>query len=315
MLKSLLSLLFTLYFTGSFGCQMFSSDVHVLFKSKLVVTATIVPSNKRYYKVIINSFLKKAPGITLTKGDTLSILRTDFNYFGQKKAEYESSYLLYLTPYKDKWFTVGGDQNIYSTIDGKLPFHICDKRYIFTSKQYIKMKQHLFMCFHEFYDNRFKIKLKQADYIQRLDAMDAVNSFYECCHYPESHHLVPLKIIDDIKLNRTYVNPDSIVHLYCHILPKLPMSYTEYTPYFQNLLPDSIQNKTNKLSGNIAVQFIVETDSTRSDYSINHGISSAYDTLAINLVKQSPLITPGTFNGKPARCLMHLLIRIDHNLK
>ena len=312
MYKLIFSFLLTFLFTYSYGYQIiFSSDSHALFKSKIAITAKIIPSDKNNYQVILLSFLKKTPGITLNIGDTITVSQSNYYNFGSVDIPHQETYLMYLSPFQHHWYAVGGKQNIYPVVGNKLPFRICDKQYEFNSEDFIKMKQHLFMCFEEFYDNRFKPIYSQADYIKREDAMDAVYSFYECCHYPENHRMVPLKKVNYIRLNRTFVNPDSIIHTYCHRSPELSIAYSEYRSFVQSLLPDSIQNKSNKLHGSIMVQLVVEPDSTRSNYKIVRGLTPAYDSLAIDVMKHFPLITPGIYKDKAARCLMNFPIRFE----
>ncbi|RYD90898.1 MAG: hypothetical protein EOP54_23310 [Sphingobacteriales bacterium] len=93
-------------------------------------------------------------------------------------------------------------------------------------------------------------------------------------------------------------------------VPDIAPQYPGGVEAFKKYVADNL-NPTE--AGMLRVQFVVEKDGSLSSIIILKGINKKTDRRLINVLKKSPLWTPGSINGKPIRTMYTVPITVKVN--
>jgi hypothetical protein len=284
-----------------------SYDITALHNSKLVITAKVIPGNKNKYYVVITDVLKNTTDIKLAVSDKIKVLIPDLESFGTKSRVYESEYILYLNTEGKYWKSTYGASHIKATEAGLIPFDTCDRTYLLSPKNYKQMNHDLFMCFNYKTNYKYDAILTPAQYQKKNNPLDVVLQFYRCY----THIMNVNQDIDESEfLGPDFIHVDTTVYDFCETESGLLLTPNEFMDYLIAEVPDSISNNKLGIQGVIYVKFVIEADSSGSQFKVVKGIHPSYDAFALELAKSMAPFVPGTIHGLAVRSIHYLPIPI-----
>lgn len=128
-------------------------------------------------------------------------------------------------------------------------------------------------------------------------ALFAVQSPLFATVRPSEH--VAVATADKVTENSPEPEIKGTIYDRCEVNPEYPGGVEAMYRFLVNNLKYPEAAVKNNVQGRVYIRFVVTSDGTLTDFSVQRGVSPELDAEALRVVKLFPKFTPGTIDGKP----------------
>jgi hypothetical protein len=314
MKKMLLVILFLGILIHSKADEKYSPDINGLYEATLIITCNATQSVEGKVLFTVLNILKNTSSQEVKPNTLIQFYRPRYGALGgYRNGSLEGDFIVYLRQYKGEWFCYGGSQQVHELEEGKIPFTLCGKMFLYTPQEYRRLKKHFYTTFYNEDGIVYRAYLTEAEYRKVPDPEEAVLHMYTCQNNKGRYYANQVILeppIEEVTKISEEIEEDTTIYSIPEIAPIYPGGEKAMYNYIQLSITDSMRNNPNGIEGNIYVQFVIEKDGSITQTKVLRGIGGGLDEEAIRIVEEMPEWAPGMVQEKPVRMTYIIPIRI-----
>lgn len=296
--------------------EIYSPDINGLYEAPLIITcsATTGEDKKVTFKVL--EVLKNTSGKNIVPNSVIKFHRPRYGPLGgYVQYPIEGEFVVYLRLYNGEWACYGGSQQVHKLKDGKIPFVLNGKEFLYTADEFKHMRSEFVKTFRKEGYRGYDALMTKERYWQSPHVNAAVLHLYQS-RYADglyyAHQGIP-QPPDVEEPKESQVAEDTTIFTVVEEPAEFPEGNSALMEYINSNISDSLRNNPAGIEGVIYIQFIIEKDGSVNRPKVVRGIDENLDREALQIVTGMPNWIPGKQSGKLVRVKMIVPIRIQRD--
>ncbi|UTW65413.1 energy transducer TonB [bacterium SCSIO 12643] len=314
MKKSLLLVFFSMFLSVLNAEEIYSPDINGLYEAPLIITCSAITGEDKKVSFTVRDVLKNTSGKDIVPNSAIKFHRPRYGPLGgYVQYPIEGEFVVYLRLYNGEWACYGGSQQVHKLKDGKIPFVLNGKEFLYTADEFKHMRSEFTKTFRKEGYRGYGALMTKERYWQSPYVNAAVFHLYQS-RYADglyyAHQGIP-QPPDVEEPKESQEAEDNMIYTVVEEYPKFPGGEKELYEYLRRSVDAMLLDHQQDITGKIYVQFVIEKDGSVSQTEVIRGINKEIDQEALRIIQNMPNWTPGKYRGKVVRMYYALPIRIE----